>query len=329
MKSTSAETLFLASSENASFAAFSNISTMAHVPVSARASQHSSPPAIVAAAANYNKRLLTPEQRDRLDVVLVSPRNPLNIGAAARAMANFGFSRLSIVAPFAENWTEAKSAVGAPDLLRQARVFSTLAEAVARCTFVLGTGSLDKRKPVQRIEALPVAAAWIRQQIEVSVPEARDSGITSNHVALVFGSEKHGLTSDDLTWCHALAVIETCDEQPSMNLGQAVAVCLYEISRTEPGELNSTSMNVSSASSLPSKQPDPKQPDTEQLDRLASLIEETMEAVNYSTRGMRAANGSALRVLLRRLMPNDADLRRMMGLFRRILWQLRRDRGKV
>lgn len=272
-----------------------------------------------ARTALYNKELLTPEQRDRLDVVLVSPRNPLNIGAAARAMANFGFSRLSIVAPFAENWTEAKSAVGAPDLLRQARVYATLAEAVAHCTLVIGTGSLDKRKPVQRIEALPHAAAWIRQTIGASgkPSEAHERNTASSHAALVFGSEKHGLTADDLTWCHAIAVIETCDDQPSMNLGQAVAVCLYEISREQSSDFS----NI-----LPQST---GQPDTEQLDRLAVLVEETMEAVNYATRGLRSANGSALRVLLRRLMPNDADVRRIMGLFRRILWQVRRGNPKV
>lgn len=290
---------------------------MAYVPSHTRASKHSST-LTIPIAANYNRKLLTPEQRDRLDVVLVSPRNPLNIGAAARAMANFGFSRLSIVAPFAENWTEAKSAVGAPDLLRHAKVYATLAEAVAHCTLVLGTGSLDRRKPVQRIEALPAAAAWMRQTIEASDVSADAAGArtSSNHAALVFGSEKHGLTADDLTWCHALAVIETCDRQPSMNLGQAVAVCLYEISR----EGSSSAFHT-----LPTPA---RQPETEQLDRLASLIEETMEAVNYSTRGLRSANGSALRILLRRLMPDDVDLRRLMGLFRRILWQLRRNRSK-
>lgn len=270
--------------------------------------------------------MLTPEQRDRLDVVLVSPRNPLNIGAAARAMANFGFSRLSIVAPFAENWTEAKSAVGAPDLLRHAKVYPTLAEAIAHCTLVLGTGSLDKRKPVQRIETLPAAASWIRQAIDATNPAPEGTGPHAylNHVALVFGSEKHGLTADDLTWCHALTVIETRDEQPSMNLGQAVAVCLYEISRTEPDQLNSECSSLASASASSMRLPD-----TEQLDRLAAVIEETMEEANYLTRGLRSANGSALRILLRRLMPDDTDLRRMMGLFRRILWQLRRNRSKI
>ena len=261
-------------------------------------------------------------------MVLVSPRNPLNIGAAARAMANFGFRRLSIVAPFATNWTEAKSAVGAPDLLREAKVFTTLAEAVAHCTLVLGTGSLDRRKPEQAILALPEAAAQIRQSLaspDNSQPGPAAQSRTQSRIALLFGSEKHGLTSEDLSWCHAIVVIDTCEAQPSMNLGQAVAVCLYEISRSAAAHEHPTS-------ALHPRRWDGTQnsenPDSEQLDRLAELIEETMAGVNYATRGMRSSNGEALRVLLRRLMPNDADLRRMMGLFRRILWQLRRQSNK-
>ena len=257
--------------------------------------------------------MLIPAQADRVDVVLVSPRNPLNIGAAARAMANFGFSHLSIVAPFAQNWMEAKSAVGAPDLLREAKVYETLAEAVAHATLILGTGSLDRRRPVQAILGLPETAAQIQTALNESIHHP-------SRIALVFGSEKHGLTSDDLSWCHALIAIETSEAQPSMNLGQAVAVCLYEISRTPPAPTEGSSTG---------ENPPERLPDTEQLDRLAALVEETMEAVNYSTRGMRSANGEALRVLLRRLMPNEPDLRRMMGLFRRILWQLGRGSGKI
>ena len=259
--------------------------------------------------------MLTPAQCDRVDVVLVSPRNPLNIGAAARAMANFGFQRLSIVAPFAVNWMEAKSAVGAPDLLRDAKVYETLAEAVSHCTLILGTGSLDRRKPEQAILDLPEAARQVRQALTSDTPASR--------IALLFGSEKHGLTTEDLSWCHALIVIETADAQPSMNLGQAVAVCLYEISRTA-----SETKTANEPVTLLQKIKGSESPNSDQLDRLAGLIEETMEAVNYTTRGMRSANGDALRVLLRRLMPNEADLCRMMGLFRRILWQLRRPRGQ-
>jgi len=266
----------------------------------------------------YNQILLTPDQAERLEVLLVSPRNPLNIGAAARAMANFGFRNLTIVAPFAHNWMEAKSAVGAPDLLRDARVCDTLAEAVAQCNLVIGTGSLDRRRPEQAILSLPQAAAQIRSALHATPDLTKGTGFSPDiqRAALLFGSEKHGLTTEDLSWCHAITVIDTADAQPSMNLGQAVAVCLYEISRLP----DSGSSPVISAPPAPS---DRGQPTSEQLDRLAQLVEETMESVNYATRGMRSANGEALRVLLRRLMPQDADLRRIMGLFRRILWQLR------
>ncbi len=251
---------------------------------------------------SYNQTLLTPSQSERIKVVLVSPRNPLNIGAAARAMANFGLHDLTIVAPFAVNWMEAKSAVGAPDLLRRARVCNTLAEAVEDCALVVGTGSLDRRRPEQRVLTILEAAAAMRSML------SSDDGTRRLRAAVVFGSEKHGLTSEDLTWCHAIAVIETAPEQPSMNLGQAVAVALYELTRPSEAQIQAFPLQD-------------RLPDSEQLERLAPLVEETMEQANYLTRGLRSANGQALRVLLRRLFPNDADLRRMMGLFRRILWR--------
>ncbi len=230
-------------------------------------------------------------------------------------MANFDLSHLTIVAPFAVNWTEAKSAVGAPDLLRRARVCDTLAEAVADCSLVIGTGSLDRRRPEQRIVSMPEAAALLRAVLaaEPTQPAKPAAENSPSRVALVFGSEKHGLTSDDLTWCHAIAVIDTAHEQPSMNLGQAVAVALYELTRA---------IDSSPARPTPPLAP-AALPSSEQLDRLAALIEETMEQANYLTRGLRSANGEALRILLRRLLPTDADLRRIMGLFRRILWRLR------
>ncbi len=287
--------------------------------------------------------MLPPTQRDRLDLLLVSPRNPLNIGAAARAMANFGFERLTIVAPFATNWMEAKSAVGAPELLRHARVCETLAEAVRDATLVLGTGSLDRRRPEQALLGLPEGAALIRQTLAAAENESPVGPAASRtqtaRVALLFGSEKHGLTSDDLAWCHGLITIETSEAQPSMNLGQSVAVILYEISRldTAPDAADGSHLAVQGIRSgcgipRPSPQDSARIPvgafagdlaNSAQLDRLAELIEETMAAVNYQTRGLRSANGHALRILLRRLMPRDADLRRIMGLFRRILWQLR------
>jgi len=251
--------------------------------------------------------LLIAGQRDLVDIVLVSPRNPLNIGAAARAMANFGFSRLTVAAPWAPHWREAKSAVGAPDLLEQAKSTESLSEAVAHCTFVVGTGTLTHRKPEQPVISLPSLGPLLLREL--------DRGLASR-IALVFGPEKHGLTRDDLSYCHALVEIPTDPRQPSMNLGQAVAVCLYELAVARP--------SASGAPNFAGSNRDSGDPaSSAELDRLAALVEETMIAADYSPRAMRAANRHDLRLLVRKLSPSARETRRILGIFRRILWRLR------
>ena len=105
-------------------------------------------------------------------------------------------------------------------MLQNAKQTESVAEAVADCTFVAGTGTRTHRKPEQPVLSLPEFAPVFAQQLD-----------RGGRVALVFGPEKHGLTRDDLSYCHALIEIPTDPRQPSMNLGQAVAVCLYELSR--------------------------------------------------------------------------------------------------
>ena len=151
--------------------------------------------------------------------MLVSPRNPLNIGAVARAMANFGFADLRVVAPYEPHWREARSAVGAPELLIKARETMTLAEAVGDCTLVLGTGTLTHRKPEQAVIGLDQLATIVTRELDQP----------SSRLSIVFGPEKHGLTREDLSFCHSIVQIPTDARQPSMNLGQAAAVCIYEL----------------------------------------------------------------------------------------------------
>src|SRR5437879_5288884 len=156
---------------------------------------------------------------DNLRVVLVATRNPLNIGAAARAMSNFGFTRLRVVNPFDVAFREARSAVGAPALLANAEEYKSVAEAVADCSLVVGTTAARDRELQHPLRLLPDASVLIRQQL------------TSGRVALLFGSEKRGLANEDLSHCHWLLKIPTREVHRSMNLGQAVAVCLYELAR--------------------------------------------------------------------------------------------------
>jgi tRNA/rRNA methyltransferase len=244
--------------------------------------------------------LLTEAQCDAVEVVLVSPRNPLNIGAAARAMANFGFRRLAVVAPYAPTWREARSAVGAPEILLKAAETASLSEAVAASTLVVGTGTLTYRKPEQRVVTLPELAPLVSRELG-----------RGGRVAMVFGPEKHGLTRDDLSYCHILVEIPTDARQPSMNLGQAVAVCLYELAS-----------RANSGAEPDGSEAEPAAP-SERLELLAGVVEETMRAAGYSPRTMQEVNRHDLRLLLRRLGLPERDLRRILGLFRQILWRLR------
>ena len=216
-------------------------------------------------------------------------------------MANFGFPHLSVVAPYPDHWREARSAVGAPELLQQASESSTLAEAVGRCTLVVGTGTVEHRIPEQECISLPDLAPRVQNEL------AR-----GGRVALVFGSEKRGLTRGDLSRCQLLVAIPTTPRQPSMNLGQAVAVCLYELNRIEDAELSVNAPHDR----------DKLNADTATLDRLAGLIEQTMAEAKYSPQPMEAANAHDVRLLLRRLRMNEPDARRVLGFFRRILWQM-------
>jgi TrmH family RNA methyltransferase len=164
---------------------------------------------------------------DHLRVVLVATRNPLNIGAAARAMSNLGCTHLRLVNPYDPAYREARSAVGAAPILASAQPFSTVAEAVADCALVVGTTAAGRRELHHQLCTLEAGARLILQRLA----RKRAARGKTNRVALLFGSEKTGLSNEDLSHCHWLLRIPTREEHRSMNLGQAVAVCLYELAR--------------------------------------------------------------------------------------------------
>ena len=134
---------------------------------------------------------------DCVRVVLVSTRNPLNIGAAARAMSNFGFPVLRVVNPYDVAFREARSAVDAAPVMESAEVCGSVAEAVADCTLVVGTTAVGHRALQHPLRRLEYGARLMRR-------EAAAGG----RVALLFGSEKFGLSNEDMSHCHWLARID-------------------------------------------------------------------------------------------------------------------------
>jgi tRNA/rRNA methyltransferase len=250
--------------------------------------------------------LSTNAESGRLRVVLVAPRNPLNIGAAARAMSNFGFFHLRVVNPYELAFREARSAVGATPLLVKAEEFKTVAEAVEDCSLVVGTTAVGERKLQHTVRRLDQATRHLRKHLAVS------------RVALLFGSEKRGLANEDLSHCHWLVRIPTREEHRSMNLGQAVAVCLYELAR-DPR-----------AVSKPEKHPAASAAD---LERLTTLLLDALRTSGYlksnpagsQKRRSAAPTDEKIRRLVHRLHLSTGDAELMLGILRQILWKSRKD----
>jgi TrmH family RNA methyltransferase len=233
---------------------------------------------------------------DRLRVVLVRSRNPLNIGAAARAMSNFGFGRLRLVTPWEPSYLGARSAVGASHVLLNAELFGSVAEAVADCGLVVGTSAVGERELQHPLRGLQQSAEMMRQQLAAAP------------VALLFGSEKFGLSNEDLSHCHWLMRVPTRDEHRSMNLGQAVAVCLYELAR-------------SGASALLSLPQTPAA--TGEVERVTQLLFEALCTSGYVQSPGEDAAREKLRRMLCRLNLDKSDAEVWLGMVRQILWKLK------
>jgi tRNA/rRNA methyltransferase len=229
-------------------------------------------------------------------VVLVRSRNPLNIGAAARAMSNFGFRNLRLVNPWEPSYLGARSAVGASQLLLEAEVFGSVAEAVADCGLVVGTSAVGERELQHPLRMLEQAAEPIRQALALAP------------VALLFGSEKFGLSNQDLSHCHWLMRIPTRDEHFSMNLGQAVAVCLYELAR-------------SAACLWPAGERTPAA--ACEVERFTQLLFDALCTSGYVQSPGEDAARDKLRRMLRRLDMEKNDAEVWLGMMRQILWRMK------
>jgi TrmH family RNA methyltransferase len=242
--------------------------------------------------------LAAPAELDRLRIVLVDVRNPLNIGAVARAMSNFGFSRLRLVNPYEVAFEGARSAVNAGKVLAGAERFQTVAEAVSDCSLVVGTTAIGHRDLQHSLQRLEAGAPSIRAHM-ASAP-----------CALLFGSEKFGLSNEDMSHCQWLMHIPTREEHLSMNLGQAVAICLYELIRNSNAPLEAEKREPASSA---------------ELERVYETLIAALQASDYPKLNSSITFHSAVRRLVHRLRLHSGDTEFLLGMLRQIVWKLGRE----
>jgi TrmH family RNA methyltransferase len=211
-------------------------------------------------------------------------------------MSNFGFFELRLVNPYEAAFREARSAVNAQEILAAAREYPTLAGAVADCGLIVGTTSIGHRALEHPLRRLEYGARLLSKKM-AEAP-----------VALLFGSEKFGLSNEDMSYCQWLMRIPTRREHGSMNLGQAVAVCLYEIVRSPAAA---------------KAKPNPRRPaKAEDLERVTTLLEEVLERSGYVHARVEESTRMKMRRLVRRMELNAHDAEVWLGILRQILWKL-------
>jgi TrmH family RNA methyltransferase len=238
----------------------------------------------------------------QLRVVLVDVRNPLNIGAVARAMSNFGFSRLRVVNPYDVAFESARSAVKAGEILANAQKFQTLAEAVSDCSLVVGTTAIGHRDLQHTLQRLEAGAPIIQAHL------------AAGPCALLFGSEKFGLSNQDMSHCHWLMHIPTREQHLSMNLGQAVAICLYELIRDSSAPV----------------QPELGNPATSaEVERIFETLLAALRGSDYPKLNTSDTFQSAVRRLVYRLRLESGDSEFLLGMLRQVVWKLEKDKVEI
>lgn len=227
---------------------------------------------------------------NNIRIVLVRPRNPNNIGAAARAMKNFGFSELFVVAPHPPVWDEARTAsVGADDIIQHATAVETVAQAVSERELVVGT--VDPRR------AGTLSPSELRDEI----------ALKPLRVALLFGSEKSGLTRRDLSSCHRTMSIPTLASCPSMNLAQAVAVTCYALATSEkPRQTASDGRDDSSVATAG------------ELEAFLEQAVDLLTEIEFLTDRNQRTMTERLRSSLFKLNPTPEDVRLWRGIVRKL-----------
>jgi len=226
-------------------------------------------------------------------VVLVETTQPGNIGAAARAMENMGVADLRLVNPCEIDHPEARMfAMNARHLLYEARVFTSLRDAVGDCRLIIATSARqrDKLQSSTSVHDLP------------AIIHACKPGVS---IALVFGPEQSGLTNEDMSVCNEWVYIPTYGKTGSLNLAQAVMVLLYELSRLYDGKFTTDVAPVEPAASR-------------SIEGMKEHFFRVLELTGFLRFNSRNALWGSFSSMIGRAKPDEREVRMIRGFFNRI-----------
>ncbi|WP_429152040.1 tRNA (cytosine(32)/uridine(32)-2'-O)-methyltransferase TrmJ [Aeromonas hydrophila] len=228
---------------------------------------------------------------DQIRIVLVNTSHTGNMGSAARAMKTMGLSQMVLVDPQAQPDDNAYAlAAGASDLLANARIVSTLDEAIADCGLVIGTSARSRTLSWPMLDP--------REAGEKLVTEGMQ-----HPVALVFGRERTGLTNDELQKCHYHVAIPANPEYSSLNLAMAVQTLCYEVRMhwLQQEQVGETDMAV-------------HYPSAEQLEGFYQHLEQTLLKTGFIADDHPGQVMSKLRRLFNRARPEAVELNILRGI---------------
>jgi len=230
----------------------------------------------------------------RVDVILVRPMRPGNIGAAARAMKNLGAGRLVLVSPCDHLASEAQQlAYGAQELLTRATVVDTLADAVAPYRCVIGTTIRSHR-------------GYGPAELITTARQAMLARLRRGRIALLFGSEQNGLNNEEIALCHRLVRLPMAAPSPSYNLAQAVLLALYELF---------------AAAQPPLPPPANTTATSQELERMYAEWSALLAAIGFLNDRQGLRTMTDLRRILNRAGLEPREVRVLRGILGQAIWQ--------
>lgn len=259
-----------------------------------------------------------------LQLVLVEPAGPLNIGSVARLCANFGIDGLRLVAPRCDPLAEEarRMAVHGREQLERARLFPSLAAAVADCHRVVACSGRAEGAPLP-LEDPTEALSWLLEGRPGPEPQGSLSEAGDAPAALVFGREDRGLSNDELLQAGRLLCIATGPAYSSLNLSHAVAVVLHELHGLRSGRRAGPRGDQASAAATAATQ-EPEPCARGELEAALADARELLLEVGFLLPHTAAARMAKLRALLQRARIRSAEVALLRGMVSQLRWAQRR-----